>query len=101
MLRPAALAACVALTLSLGAVASPVHARSIPPVPPLSEDAECWYGELYGIESIICRETDGRLYRCLVARTQCWHALGPGPYRRLSAFGSGVSGEAASIRTRR
>lgn len=80
MLRFASTAVCVALILYFSTNAAPAHARTLPPIT-LSENAECWYGELYGITGIICRE-DGKLYRCTVARTECWFAIPPGPYTR-------------------
>jgi hypothetical protein len=85
MLRFASAAVCAALVLSVSAHATPAHAqRTIPPVT-LSDDAECWYGELYGVTSIICRD-DNKLYRCTVARTECWYAIPPGPYTRGHRF---------------
>lgn len=80
MLRSASTAVCVAFFLSLSAYAPPAAAREIPPVS-LSDDAECWTGELYGVTSLICRDDD-KLYRCRVARTECWRAIPPGPYTR-------------------
>jgi hypothetical protein len=80
MLRSASTVVCVALVLYLGVHAQPATARTLPPVA-LSEDAACWYGELYGVTGIICRD-DGKLYRCRVARTECWIAIPPGPYTR-------------------
>lgn len=80
MLRPASTAVCVAFMLSLSAYAPPAAARELPSVS-LSDSAECWTGELYGITGLICRD-DGKLYRCRVARTECWRAIPPGPYTR-------------------
>jgi hypothetical protein len=96
MLRFASTAVCIALILYFSANASPAHARTLPPIT-LSEDAECWYGELYGITGIICRE-DNKLYHCRVARTECSFAIPPGPYTRGTGAGplAGIAVERAA-----
>lgn len=102
MLRFASIAAAAALAVTLSAVASPASAQRTLPSVSLSENAECWYGELYGITSIICRD-DGKLYRCQVARTECWIAIPPGPYTRGptgSPFGSEATTSSTAPRTR-
>ncbi|QGZ96837.1 hypothetical protein [Terricaulis silvestris] len=101
MLRFTSTAVCVGFVLCLSAHAAPAQARTIPPIA-LSEDAECWYGELYGITGIICRD-DGKLYRCTVARTECWFAIPPGPYTRGNGFNplSDIAVSPTATRTRR
>lgn len=101
MLRFASTALCAAV-LAFSAAASPAHAERTLPSVALSEDAECWYGELYGVTSIICRDNE-RLYRCRIARTECWIAIPPGPYTRggVSSPSPDVAGTLSAPRTRR
>ena len=98
MLRFASTTICVALAFYFIANAKPATARTLDPVT-LSEDAECWYGELYGVTGIICRD-DGKLYRCRVARTECWFAIPPGPYdfTRGGGFNAATSPAVAAQR---
>ncbi len=99
MLRSASTAVCVALILSLSAYVQPAAARTLDPVS-LSGDAECWYGELYGVTGIICRD-DGKLYRCRVARTECWFAIPPGPYTFTRGNGLNAAASPAAVAQRR